>query len=331
MIDLIKKLTEGFGPSGNEDQIREIITSELNGHVQSITTDVLGNLIAIKQGSGPRIMLAAHMDEIGVVITHIDEKGFLRFAPVGGVQRVTLIGQRVRFANGSFGVIGTERRESLSEEVKLEKLFIDIGATDRASAEAMVRIGDFASFWREFNEIEGRLVAKALDDRIGCAVLIQVLKELASTPNEVVCVFTTQEEIGPRGARTSAYHTDPLMAIAVDVTLTGDTPESEKMAVAIGKGPAIKVKDYGMIANPKVKNLLIDTATSSGIPYQLEVLTGGTTDASVIQTTKAGIPSGVVSIPCRYVHTPSEMVDRGDVEQTVKLLVELLKKPLPAI
>jgi endoglucanase len=247
------------------------------------------------------------------------------------LQRVTLIGQRVRFANGSFGVIGTERRESPGEEVKFDKLFIDIGATDRASAETMVRVGDFASFSRECIEINGRIVGKAMDDRLGCAILVQVLKELTATPNEVVCVFTTQEEVGPRGARTSAYHVDPVMAIALDVTFTGDTPEGEKMDVVLGKGPAIKVKDWGMIVNPKVKGLLIDTATAAGIPYQLEIITGGTTDASVIQTSRAGIPSGVISIPSRYIHTTSEMVDRGDAEKAVKLLVELLKKPLPEV
>lgn len=328
MNSLIKKLTEAYGPPGSEDKIREIITEEIAGSADRVSTDTLGNLVATKHGPGPRIMLAAHMDEIGVVVTHIDDKGFLRFAPVGGVRPETLIGHRVKFSDGMVGIIGSEPRQSPSEEIKLEKLFIDVGADSRGAAEAITGVGQFATFWREFTEVNHRLVAKALDDRVGCAVLIQVLKELSQPPNEVVCVFTVQEEVGPRGAMTSAYEASPKLAIAVDVTTTGDIPESKPMAVSLGKGPAIKVKDRGMLANPKVKQLLIDTAQAAGLQYQLEVLERGTTDASVIQTTRAGIPTGVVSIPCRYVHTPSEMVDLNDVHAAIKLLIELLKTPL---
>lgn len=328
MNNLIKKLTEAYGPSGSEDQVRAIVQQEIERFVDSVSIDTLGNLVAVKRGDGPKVMLAAHMDEIGVVITHIDEKGFLRFAPVGGVFPVTLIGQRVKFASGMEGVIGSEPRESRAEEIKLEKLYIDIGADSRSAAEAVTGVGEFATFWREFNVTNGRLVAKAMDDRLGCAVLIQVLKELDASPNEVTCVFTVQEEVGPRGAITSAYEASPALAIAVDVTATGDTPESKPMAVSLGKGPAIKVKDAGMLTNPRVRQALIDAAKAANIPYQLEVLEGGTTDAMVIQTTRAGIPTGVVSVPCRYIHTPSEMVDPNDVANTVKLLTQFLRTPL---
>lgn len=331
MNSLLKRLTEAYGPSGNEGEVRQLIQEEIAGSVDDISIDALGNLVAIKRGSGPRVMLAAHMDEIGVVVTYIDKKGFLRFAPVGGVPLVTVIGSRVRFANGMEGVIASEPRKTQSEEIKLDKLYIDIGVDSRAKAEEVTGVGQFATFWREFAVINNRLVAKAMDNRVGCAILVQVLKELDKSPNEIVCVFTSQEEVGPRGAMTSAYKASPVLAIAVDVTLTGDTPESSPMAVALGKGPAIKVKDAGMLAHPKVKQLLIDTARGAGIPYQLEVLEGGTTDAMVIQTTKAGVPTGALSVPCRYVHTPSEMVDPNDVQNTVLLLTHLLSNSLEEV
>ena len=328
MKDLIKRLTEAYGPSGSEDQVRQIIVEEIAGTVDQTSVDALGNLVAIKRGAGPRVMLAAHMDEIGVVISHIDEKGFVRFAPVGGVYPETLTGQRVKFANGLEGVIGSEPRESRSEEIKLSKLFIDVGVDGRDAAEAVDKVGQFATFWREFQEVNRRFVSKAMDDRLGCAILVQLLKELKTSPNELLCVFTAQEEVGPRGAMTSAYAANPMLAIAVDVTTTGDTPESKPMAVSLGKGPAIKVKDSGMLTHPSVRQMLIDTAVEAGIPYQIEVLEGGSTDGAVIQTTRSGIPTGVLSVPCRYVHTPSEMVDKDDVQNAVRLLLHLLSRRL---
>jgi tetrahedral aminopeptidase len=329
--NLLKRLSEAYGPSGHEDRVRQIIAEEITGSVDEVVTDALGNLVAIKRGAGPKVMLAAHMDEIGVVVSYVDARGFLRFAPVGGVYTETLIGQRVKFASGLEGVIGSEPRDPGDKDIRMDKLYLDVGARDKAEAEAVAGVGQFATFWREFSDANGRMVGKAMDDRAGCAALIQVLKELTSAPNEIICVFTAQEEVGARGAMTSAFEASPRMAIAVDVTSTGDTPESKPMAVALGKGPAIKVKDRGMLANPKVKQALIDTAVKAGIPYQLEVLELGTTDAMVIQTARSGIAAGVVSVPCRYVHTPSEMIDPGDLQGAVRLLVELLKCPLDGV
>ncbi|MCR4408042.1 MAG: M42 family metallopeptidase [Anaerolineae bacterium] len=330
MKELIKKLVETYGPSGNEDKIRQVIQEEIAGLADEVRTDALGNLIARKRGQngGKRVMLAAHMDEIGVIVTHVDEKGFLRFGAVGGVWPHTLLGGRVVFANGTVGVIGTEKveDEERNKVIPLEKLFIDVGAVDKTSVP--VQIGDVAGFSRPFADMGKRLVAKAFDDRIGCAVLIQTMRDLKKTPHDVYFVFSVQEEVGLRGAMTSAYGIEPEMGLSVDVTLTGDTPEAQTMAVELGKGPAIKVKDGRMLAHPGVKRLLVETAEAIGIPYQLEVLERGTTDATAIQVSREGVPAGCVSIPCRYVHTPSEMVDYDDVTNAVKLLVAMLEKPI---
>ena len=332
MKELIKALTEAFGPSGHEDAVREIIKKHIAGHADEIRTDALGNLIALKKGrprkglQSRKIMLAAHMDEIGVIVSYITEEGFLRFAPVGGVYSLTLLGSRVQFADGTFGTIGREKPEKPDEFPTIAKMFIDVGAPDK---EHLTRkVGDVASFVRPFADLGQRLIAKAFDNRISCAVLVQTLLELDKTPHDVHFVFTVQEEVGLRGAQTSAFGIEPNVAIAVDVTTTGDTPEAHPMAVSLGEGPTIKVKDRGMLAHIGVKNWMIATAEGLGLPYQLEVLERGTTDGTAIQLSRAGVATGVMSIPCRYVHSPSEMVDYGDVQNAVKLLLGLLSGPI---
>lgn len=334
MKETIRKLVEAFGPSGYEKSIRDMIRQEIEkdslatGDGDEVRVDAMGNLIVLKKGAGDgrKVMLAAHMDEIGVIVTHVDEKGFARFGRVGGVYPHTLPGGRVRFADGTIGVIGTEKLEDRSKVPGLDKLFVDVGAKDKDSCP--VRVGDVAGFIRPFEDLGDRLVSKAMDDRIGCAVLLQVLRDLKETPHDIYFVFTVQEEVGLRGATTSSYGVAPDLALSVDVTLTGDTPEAHTMAVSLGDGPAIKVKDGGMLAHPGVKNWLVETAEANEIPYQLEVLEGGTTDARAIQTSRAGVPAGCVSIPCRYVHSPSEMVDYNDVTNAVRLLVATLSGPI---
>ncbi len=327
--ELIKRLTETYGPSGHEERIREYIREQVKSFADEIRVDALGNLIVKKKGSlqgeRKRIMLAAHMDEIGVIVSHVDERGFLRFASIGGVFPLTLLGQRCIFENGTLGVFHREQKGAKPREIEYEKMYIDVGAANGATP---VGVGDAAGFYREFVDLGNRLVSKTMDDRIGCAVLIETLHELKKCPNDVFFVFTVQEEVGTRGAGTSAFAIQPDLALAVDVTATGDTPEAEPMAVALGKGPAIKVKDAGMLVSPAVRNLLIETARAAGVPYQMEILHGSSTDAREMQVTREGVHAGVISIPCRYVHTTSEMVDWNDVQQAVKLLLELLSKPL---
>jgi endoglucanase len=327
--NLIQKLTEAYGPSGYEHSIRQLIHKEVRGYADEIRTNALGSLIALKHGSGKgrKVMLAAHMDEIGVMVTHIDEKGFCRFAPIGGVFPLTLLGGRVVFGHGTVGVIGIEEKHfERGKTPPLDQFFIDVGAKGKASCP--VKVGDAAGFCRQFKDLGDRLVAKTMDDRIGCATLIETLRKLRRCAHDVYFVFTVQEEMTLAGAGTSAYGLNPDMALAVDVTDTGDMPEANHMAVSLGDGPAIKVQDSGMVAHAGVKELMVRRAKEARIPYQLEVLTSGTTDAMAIQMVREGIPTGCLSIPCRYLHSPSEMVDYGDVQNSVKLLLAILGKPI---
>ena len=329
MKSLIQKLVETNGPSGYESQIRDIIRSEVKTAADELKVDALGNLIAFKGQSsadGKKIMLAAHMDEIGIIATHIDESGFVRFSPIGGVNRKHCLGGRVRFLDGTPGVIGHEELDDANKLPAFNQMYIDIGSQSRA--ECPVRVGDVAAFDRPFSEYGERLVSKAMDDRIGVAILIETLRRLGKSPNQVYFVFSVQEEVGLRGATTAAYGLDPDIGIAVDVTRTGDTPKGIKMEVALGKGPAIKVQDGGMLSDPRVVDWMVSTAESKKIPYQMEVLESGTTDARAMQLTRAGVPAGCVSIPCRYVHAPSEMVDLRDVKEAVSLLLSLIEQKI---
>ncbi len=329
MKELIKKLTETYSPSGYESAIREVILNEINPLADEVRVDALGNIIARKgeRGkNGKRVMVAAHMDEIGLIATHIDEKGFVRFTTVGVPFARYLLGGRVRFVNGVQGVIGSERPEKYNVIPPHDKMFIDVGAT--SNKDCPVEVGDVAAFERPFIEMGPRLVAKSLDDRAGVAVAIETMRRLKGSPNEVYFVFTVQEEVGVRGATVSAYGVDPEVGIAIDVTLTGDTPNPIRRDIALGKGPAIKVKDHAMLSDPKVVAWMERSAQKAKISTQREVLTGGSTDARAIQLTRSGVPTGGLVIPCRYVHSPSEMIDYSDAENAVKLLTAMLNAPI---
>ncbi len=323
-LELLGELTQAFGPPGYEQAIRGLIREHVEPLTDDIWVDPLGSLVAHRagDGSGEKIVLAAHMDEIGVMVTHVDEHGFLRFARMGGVFPRNCVGNRVRFADGTLGVIYVERREDRSKMPELSDLYIDVGAT--SPDDAPVNVGDPAVFDRSLEVQGNRLISKVLDDRIGCYILIEVLRRLETSPHELYFLFSVQEEVTLSGARTSAYNIDPDIALAVDVTSTGDTPKALPMDVALGKGPAVKVQDAGMIAHPRVREMLVEAAQRVEISYQLEILQRGSTDAAAMQLTRAGVPSGCLSIPCRYVHSPSEMVDRRDVEQAITLLLTAL-------
>jgi endoglucanase len=323
MKHLIQKLVETVSPSGYEAPIRKVIREEIENCGAEIRVDALGNLIAVKGSpEGKKIMLSAHMDEIGLIVTHIDENGFVRFLPIGGVSPSTCIGGRVRFLNGKTGIIFQEKPDEPGRVPAFDRLYIDVGAADRSGSG--LRVGDVGVFDRPFWDLGDRLVSKAMDDRVGAAVLIETLKQLDQTPNQVSFVFSTQEEVGLRGATTAAFGIDPDIALSVDVTGTGDTPKGSRMAVSLGKGPAIKVRDGGMLSDPRIIDWMVKTAESSDIPYQLEILEGGTTDARAMQLTRAGVPAGCLSVPCRYIHSPSEMVDYNDVQNAVRLMLQLI-------
>jgi len=322
--NLLQKLLSTYGPSGHELNISNLITEEIQGLVDDIKIDSLGNLIAHKKGSGPKIMLAGHMDQIGLMVTHIDDNGFLRFTNIGGISPSISLSQRVVFANGTIGVIGCEHIDSL-KDLKLEKLYIDIGAKDKNEAKEMVSIGDTCVYYNHPIIDDKKIISQAIDDRIGCFIMIEALKLLSNIENDLYFVFTAQEEVGLRGAKTAAYGIEPDIAIAFDVTATGDTPKAKLMDVKLGDGPAIKIKDNSILCHPKVKEYMIKIAKNNNIPYQLEVLEFGGTDSGAIHLSKTGVPSGVLSVPCRYLHSTCEMVFISDVKNTIELTKYILE------
>jgi tetrahedral aminopeptidase len=329
MKPLIKKLTETFSPSGHENTIREVILEEIKPLVDDVRVDALGNLIARKgkSGQGKRIILSAHMDEIGLIVNHVDENGFVYFSHVGTPFARYLSGGRVRFLNGVQGIIDSQPpKKGLHDIAPPDKMFIDVGAT--SPKDCPVKVGDVAAFDRSYTEMGNRLVAKSLDDRIGVAVLIETLRRLKNSPNEVFFVFTAQEEVGTRGAITSTYGIDPEIGLAIDVTPSGDTPNERRSNAELGKGPAIIVKDGGLISEPRIVDWLETTAKKARIPFQRTVQLVGGSDARAMQVSRGGVLAGTLCIPCRYAHSPSEMVDFDDVENTVKLVVALLSKPV---
>jgi len=332
MKQLLKMLTETFGPSGYEDAVRKVILKEVKPLADEIRVDALGNLIVRKKPSAgaknpKKIMLAAHMDEIGIIVSHIDKKGFARFTNVGGAFGRYTLGARVRFLDGTPGVVGYDRLEQLDAALPINKMYIDVGATSKENCP--IKVGDLAAFERPYIEMGDRLVAKSMDDRSGVVVLIETLRSIKSTPNDLYFVFTTQEEVGTRGAGVAAFGINPDIGIAVDVTPTGDTPSSLKMVMELGKGPCVKFRDVGMLSDPRVVDWMIKTAEKAKIPYQREVLLVGSTDAREIQISRAGVMTGALSIPVRYVHSASEMVDINDLKNSAKLLTGMLNKPIP--
>ena len=338
--ELLKKLSNAHGVSGSEESLHAVIRKELKGCVDEIYDDRMGNLIAVKKGNKFRVMLAAHMDEIGLSVKYIDDKGFIRFAALGGWYAPTLYNQRV-ILHGSegplYGVIGGKPPHMMDEDerkkgVKIEDMFIDVGAINREEVENFgISVGTPVTIDREFSRLaNSRVTGKAFDNRAGVAMLIKTLQQVKS-PFTIYGVFTVQEEVGLKGARTSAYALDPDVAIATDVTIPGDHPgiEMKDAPVEMGKGPVVTILDAsgrGLIAHKAVVAWLRDVAEEHKIPVQFEVGTGGTTDATAIHLTKGGIPSTTLSIPSRYIHSPVEILDLLDLEASVELLVAALKK-----
>ena len=341
MRDLLGKLSNASGVSGFEEEVRNLMIRELEGHVDDLQVDNMGNLIAIKEGEpdGKKVMLAAHMDEIGLMVRYIDKEGFIKFSKIGGINDQMLLNQEVciHTAQGEvMGVIGSKppHRMKAAEKKKVleyEHMFIDIGAANREEAEEKVNVGDPITISQEFSALGTELVkGKALDNRVGCAVLIEVMKRVRSDAT-IYAVGTVQEEVGLKGARTSAYRINPDLALALDVTIAGDHPgiKEEEAPAKTGKGPCIILTDAsgrGLITHPQVKELLIEVAKEENIPYQLEVSEGGTTDASAIHLTREGIPTGVISPASRYIHTPVSVVNVKDVEMVVELIRAVLRR-----
>ena len=319
---LTKKLVECWGPPGYEHRIRALIREEALDLADEIWTDGLGNLICRVGSGGVKVLVAAHMDEIGLMANYQEpESGYLRFSPLGGLRANTLNGNRVLFEDGTVGVIAAQGDGGK----RLEDFYIDVQDGNGSAT----RVGQPAGFMREMQTRGQRIVAKSLDDRIGCVVALEAMRKLnRSAPNECYFAFTVQEEVGLRGAKTAAQGVQPDIGIAIDVTGSGDQIRGLKMGVKLGGGAAIKVHDPGLVVPVAIKNWMVERCQTDGIPYQLELLAGGTTDASAIQLTDAGVPSGCISIPTRYLHTTSETVDIGDVRACIDLLAGLLGNPI---
>ncbi|MEN3042885.1 MAG: M42 family metallopeptidase [Fervidobacterium sp.] len=334
LSELVRRLTMAKSPSGRESEISSVIIEELKGFIDGYKIDKIGNLIVWKEGnSGKKILLDAHMDEIGVVVTNIDDSGFLKIDRVGGVSPYTIYQSRIRFGE-VVGIVGIEG-ESLDEiqsnvqKLSFEKLFVDIGAKSKQEAQKYCPIGTFGTFDSYFYEHNDYMISKSMDDRIGCAVIIEVFKRLKSPKNTIYGVFAVQEEVGLIGSHVAGYDIEPDVAIAIDVTGVGDTPKGlKRIPMALGKGTCIKVKDMASISNRHIVDKLRELAERYGIPYQMEVLIFGGTDAAGYQSTKAGIPSATISIPTRYIHTPSEMVYKQDVEATIELTLKYCEEGL---
>jgi putative aminopeptidase FrvX len=341
MKQLLEKLSNAPGVSGFEGEVRDIMIDELKDNVDDLEVDEMGNLIAIKKGKpgGKKVMLAAHMDEIGLMVRYIDKNGFIKFSKLGGINDQMLLNQEVYIhSNGEkiLGVVGSKppHRMKAAEKkkpVEYENMFIDIGASNKEDAENFVNIGDPITIKQKFAELKNDLVmGNAMDNRVGCAILLEVMKNVQSEAT-IYGVGTVQEEVGLKGARTSAFKINPDMALALDVTISGDHPgmKEEEAPAKAGEGPCIILTDAsgrGIITHPKVKELLIDVAKEEKIPYQIEVSEGGTTDATAIHLTREGIPTGVISPPSRYIHTPVSVVNIKDVENAVNLILAVLKK-----
>lgn len=337
MEDLLKKLVESPSISGYEKNIRDLISKEIRPHVDEVKVDKIGNLICRKGSGSPKIMLVAHMDEVGLMVKYIDEKGFIRFDPVGGWDPKILLARKFEI-HGSRGplvaVIGSkpihlQEREEEKNPVKIKDMFMDIGAKNRKEAERMgVNVGDFITNHGEFNKIGGsKVTGYGFDDRVGCLELIEVMKNLKNFKGTVYAVGTVKEEIGLVGIRGSAFGLDPDIVIAIDVTTSGDTPELKphEAIARISEGPTLVIKDAISIVQNEIKKWVQDVAKKNKIKLQFDILSHGATDASITPMIREGIPSLSILTPSRYLHTPVEIVDMNDVKNSAKLVTELVK------
>ena len=338
---LLKRLSEVISISGYEAEARDVIQQEIKDFVNEAWVDPLGNLLAIRKGSqeSPRILLDAHVDEIGFIVRYIHKDGFLRITPIGGWDPRILPGHRVvlrphgklpsEHVNGVIGASPPHLTTAKDREkvLQIDDLYVDIGVTsDDAVAAKGIRIGTPMTVWQPFIEMpDGTVSGKAFDDRVGCLVIIEVLRRLAKAGTQsatVVVNFAVAEEVGGRGARTGAYTLDPDVALALECTSAGDMPgiPKHKSPTQLGAGPAITVADRTLITHPKVLATLEDVVHKEKIPFQYKQPLGGGTDGGPISQTRKGVPTGVVSVPCRYIHSAISLLRLEDIMNTIKLV-----------
>ncbi len=321
LLDTLKKVLNVYGATGREENVAKCVAEMLKEKADSIRTDVMGNLIVEKKGQegGKTIMFSAHMDHIGLIVTDIEKEGYLRVTNVGGVSVAMSKTRHVVFHNGVEGVVVCQPTKGEAET--MAHLFVDIGAENREEALKMVQLGDVCVYAPDcFMLGEHRIASPAMDDRCAVALLAQLMLDAENTRNHIVAVFSTQEEVGLRGANVAAYTVAPDLGVALDVTGWGDTPEVKLPAVQLGKGAAVKFMDRSMIATPCVRDALMEAAKQANVPFQREVLPYGGTDGAAIQHSRGGVPAGTLSIPCRYVHSACEVIDMRDMESALAIL-----------
>lgn len=324
MLNLTRKILKPVSVSGREDAVIGVIAEEIAPYVDSITTDPMGNLIAFKAGVGEnkkKLMYAAHIDEIGFIVSYIEENGYLRFHTIGGINFQSAAFTHVVFENGLRGVLVPE-----GGDLRADKCYVDIGAKNRKDAERRVKIGDTFAVVSEVVKLAGsRVAGRPMDDRIGAVILIEAAKRLEGKEvyNDTYFVFTTEEEVGCRGAKTAAYNIMPDVGIALDVTRTGDTPNCAPMAVKLGDGAAIKIKDSSVVCDRDLVNKMKKASEDNKIKHQFEILSGGGTDTSSMQANAGGAIAGCISIPTRYIHSSVETIDMNDVEACVQLTMAM--------
>jgi putative aminopeptidase FrvX len=336
----LKNLSDACGVTGREEEVRNLMVTLLKPLTDQVVVDKLENVVAVKRGkkNAPKVMLAAHMDEVGLMVKTITKEGFLQFTKMGGIDDRILLAQKVIVytSKGTLdGIIGSkpphiQKEDERKKIITYDELFIDIGATNKDdAAKKGVKVGDAIGFDQKYAKIgEGTVIGKAFDDRVGCAIMIETLKLLEKTDCTVYAVGTVQEEVGLRGAGTAAFTIAPDVAIALDVTVAGDVPGVREIdtTIKMGGGPALSVTDSGLITHPKVLRLLLDTAEENKIPYQLETGLMGSTDAARISLTREGVPSGTVSIGTRYIHSPIGMLSLKDAENCTKLTAAAVQR-----
>jgi endoglucanase len=325
--NLFQTLTAAFGPSGCEEEISKTIEELARPYADEIHRDSMGNLIVHKKGQGKKLLFSAHMDSVGVMITQITDQGYLKFSQIGGLVASDLSRTQVRFANGTQGVISVpEDKEEKS--FSLSDLYIDIGAASKEESEKLVGLGDCAVFTSTFFTQNGKVFANYLDNRAGCLALLEALSQVKGN-NDLYFLFSAQEEVGLRGAKIAAFGVEPDYGIGVDVTCTDDLPGAAHTSTCkLGGGTAIKVMDHSVLCTPQVYEGLRKLAQEKNIPAQMDVMVFGGTDAGAIMTTKSGVKTGGISIPCRYTHAPIECMAEADYEASVALIVALAESEL---
>lgn len=332
---LLKEICEASGAPGFEDRIRDIVRREISSSVDEVKVDNMGNVDAIKRGSSDKsVMIGAHMDEIGFVVTHIDDSGFLRFNTLGGFDPKTLSSQRVIIHGKEdvVGVLGTKPVHLMDEQEKkkppqLKDFFIDTGRS-KAEVEELITVGDPVTRERELVEMGNCVNCKSIDNRVSVYILIEVLRSLGEVPYDIHGVFTVQEEVGLRGARVSAHEIQPDIGFGLDTTVAFDVPGAgaHEKVTALGEGAGIKVLDASAICDPRIVRYLKETADRHGIQWQPEVLTAGGTDTSGIQSMSEGSAiTGAVSIPTRHIHQVIEMANKDDISGCIALLKHALQ------